>query len=488
MNISLKIKIALSFLLIDTFVLIILTMGYLSQTSYLKLISDINNKEFPNTISIMEFDKTILNIHQNFSNAMISTSRNYFTEALQEADNDYNQANRLLDTLIEINKDDSIILSRLNEIKTELNIFYDFGKKTTSSYLREGKNSGNIYSLNGITKKITSPLKQLVDNNKLKLKNKIDFMITAISADIQAIIIFGIIIWLLTIIIGYLFTKTIVKIVNESHETASIFSNSTNEISQSAQSFSSTAQNLSNTTSEQASNIEEITSSMEEISTNIAQNSENSKNTNLLAKKTAEQAEEGGQAVSETVIAMDKIADKIGLIENIAYQTNLLALNAAIEAARAGDYGKGFAVVAGEVRKLAEKSQTAAGEITELTSMSVNISKKAGSLLKEIVPNIKMTSGLVEEIYKASDEQSKGVQQINAALTELSEIIQQNAASSEELSSASEELSATTDHLNSNALKLRNKLTSFLTGKKELLRLETEEEARNISHAIEYRK
>mgnify|MGYP000166760953 CR=1 FL=1 len=79
-----------------------------------------------------------------------------------------------------------------------------------------------------------------------------------------------------------------------------------------------------------------------------------------MASKAASEAADGGQAVMQTVEAMKSIADKIGIIDDIAYQTNLLALNAAIEAARAGDHGKGFAVVAAEVRKLAERSQVAA--------------------------------------------------------------------------------------------------------------------------------
>jgi len=135
-----------------------------------------------------------------------------------------------------------------------------------------------------------------------------------------------------------------------------------------------------------------------------------------LATRAATEAAEGGDAVKATVVAMKQIAQKIGIIDDIAYQTNLLALNAAIEAARAGEHGKGFAVVAAEVRKLAERSQVAAQEIGTVASSSVELAEKAGRLLDQIVPTIRKTSDLVQEITAASEEQSSGVGQINAAV------------------------------------------------------------------------
>ncbi|WP_240189504.1 methyl-accepting chemotaxis protein [Azonexus hydrophilus] len=203
---------------------------------------------------------------------------------------------------------------------------------------------------------------------------------------------------------------------------------------------SATAQSLSQASSEQAASVEETTASLEQMTASVNQNTENAKITDNMATKSAKEAGEGGEAVGKTVDAMKSIADKIGIIDDIAYQTNLLALNAAIEAARAGEHGKGFAVVAAEVRKLAERSQVAAQEIGELAGSSVKMAERAGNLLDEMVPSIQKTSDLVQEIASASQEQSTGVAQINSAMGQLNKATQQNASASEELAATAEEL------------------------------------------------
>lgn len=208
-----------------------------------------------------------------------------------------------------------------------------------------------------------------------------------------------------------------------------------------AREISKTSQSLSQGASSQAAGVEEVSASIEEMAGSIKQNSENSRVTDQIATKAAEEAKDGGRAVTETVNAMKAIADKIGIVDDIAYQTNLLALNAAIEAARAGEHGKGFAVVAAEVRKLAERSQVAAQEIGDLASSSVKQAERAGALLQEMVPAINRTSDLVQEITAASNEQTNGVAQINQAMMNLNQQTQQNAAASEELAATAEEMS-----------------------------------------------
>lgn len=211
-------------------------------------------------------------------------------------------------------------------------------------------------------------------------------------------------------------------------------------VSSGSRELSSSAEQLSQGATEQAAAAEEVSASMEEMTSAIRQNADNAQQTEKIAKKSAEDAKEGGDAVEKTVSAMKDIAGKISIIEEIARQTNLLALNAAIEAARAGEHGKGFAVVAAEVRKLAERSQTAAGQISHLSSSSVEIAERAGQLILKTVPDIQKTADLVIEINAASSEQNKGVEQINKAIQQLDTVIQQNASASEEASTTSENL------------------------------------------------
>ncbi|EPM3972995.1 methyl-accepting chemotaxis protein [Vibrio vulnificus] len=222
------------------------------------------------------------------------------------------------------------------------------------------------------------------------------------------------------------FLEKLQKIMQDIHYSVESISHSTSEVS-------STSQMLSTTSSQLAASVEETSASLEQMSSSISMNTENSKVTNSIATQSSAEASDGGKAVNDTVSAMAAIAEKIGIIEDIAYKTNLLALNAAIEAARAGEHGKGFAVVADEVRKLAERSQLAAQEISSLADSSVKVAQHAGDMLNRMVPNIQKTADLVQEITAASTEQSTSVAEINRTVSQLDSIAQKNASASEEL-------------------------------------------------------
>ena len=223
------------------------------------------------------------------------------------------------------------------------------------------------------------------------------------------------------------------------------------QVSSASSQVSASAQTLSQGTSEQAASVQETTSSLEEMSASITQNAENSRQMEQMALRGAVDGDESARSVDDTVDAMRSIAEKISIVEEIAYQTNLLALNAAIEAARAGDHGRGFAVVATEVRKLAERSQAAAREIGGLAASSVKVAERSRALLAALVPSIRKTADLVQEVAAASSEQSSGVAQINRALSHVDQITQRNASSAEELSSTAEEMASQADAMRQQA-------------------------------------
>jgi methyl-accepting chemotaxis protein len=193
---------------------------------------------------------------------------------------------------------------------------------------------------------------------------------------------------------------------------------------------------------------------MEQMTSTVKQNADNAGQANQLAVAARDQAERGGEVVTQAVRAMQdineasrRIADIIGVIDEIAFQTNLLALNAAVEAARAGEQGRGFAIVATEVRSLAGRSATAAREIKELIQDSVRkvqdgslLVTQSGETLEKIVASVKKVSDIVAEIAAASREQSSGIEQVNRAVTQMDQITQQNASLVEQATTSSQDM------------------------------------------------
>ncbi|HEY0957317.1 MAG TPA: methyl-accepting chemotaxis protein [Roseateles sp.] len=213
-------------------------------------------------------------------------------------------------------------------------------------------------------------------------------------------------------------------------------------------------QDLSQRTEQTASSLEVTSSSMGQLTGTVRQSADNAQTANQLASSAADVAHRGGSVVQQVVDTMNdiaasskRIADIIGVIDDIAFQTNILALNAAVEAARAGEQGRGFAVVAGEVRSLAGRSAAAAKEIKTLIGASVErvesgarLVQDAGSTMGEIVGAVQRVTDIMGEISAGATAQSQGIDDVNRAVTQVDDMTQQNAALVEESAAAAESL------------------------------------------------
>lgn len=222
---------------------------------------------------------------------------------------------------------------------------------------------------------------------------------------------------------------------------------SAQDVAQRSREMRAVAEQMSNSATQQASATEEVSSSMQEMAANIRQTADNAKLAENMANQSSQDARAGKQAVDEIIAAMEKIADRIFVVQEIASQTNMLSLNATIEAAKAQEYGKGFTVVASSVRDLARQSREAADEIRSLVHSCVGLSSQAGDVLQRLVPSSEKTADLVQEICAASQEQSNGVSHVNTAIQQLDSVTQHNAATAEQVAATAETLTMRSDAL-----------------------------------------
>ena len=473
-------KLGLSFAIVITLTLIAFTMTFVALKSVEQSTEQVEKESLPFLIVAHEMTTHIVNLQQWLTDVSATHNADGFADA-DAAVKDFKDGMAKFRAMFR-EENNNKALQQLDGLESAFDQLNEVGTRMANAYMKEGLTAGNVImgNFDAASEKLQDDMAWLRELQSAEAyKNAKDILARVKSVErIQLLI--GSIAMVFSILLAFFLSRMLTTAMREAlhvanrlaegdltvqvetsskDETGQVLSALKNmlkklrqvvgevtaasdNVAAGSNELSSTAQTLSQGAAEQAASIEETSSSMEEMTANIQQNTDNAKSTQTISQKAAIDGKEGGDAVLQAVMAMKEIAAKISIIEEIARQTNLLALNAAIEAARAGEHGKGFAVVAAEVRKLAERSQTAAGEIGQLSASSVEVSEKAGNIINKLVPDIQKTAELVQEIAASSAEQSNGASQVNQALQQLDQVIQQNAGASEEMAATSEELSA----------------------------------------------
>lgn len=480
-NLRISTRFALAFVLLG--IIMLTGVIFLGRASYLNLdsIKKVNRHHLPPTVKLTALEKEIVQVQHWLAAISASRDSGGYTKGFTEAEKHYQSAAKLADDL---KKAIPAKKKEIDNIQNQMNSFYTVGKTMARAYIDNGPQSGNQYmqQFESLAEQLSSSVVNLVQLKEEHLKTELESIESQQRYNIYVLVImFGLVLLFSAALIWFQsrgirksvgsieqvidkmadgeipphknlnarnefdhILQSVLNLGKKLNETIQdIQSNAENTASASTE-LSSIAQTISLGATNQAEQVQSMATMMAQVKEEIGDNINSAKE---VAQKTASLVETGARTVEKTVAAMNDIAEKIQIINDISSQTNLLALNATIEAARAGEQGKGFAVVASEVGKLAEISGKAATEILEMSAENVKISEEASGIFKKIFENIKTSSDLVNTISESSESQGQKIERTREAISEIETLTQDNAAASEELASTAEQLSAQAENM-----------------------------------------
>ncbi|MGE8186193.1 methyl-accepting chemotaxis protein [Pseudomonas sp. NPDC086278] len=292
------------------------------------------------------------------------------------------------------------------------------------------------------------------------------------STAVNGIIVVSVVAALLTVLLAWLLTRSIVTPLNRAVQAAETIAGGNltkvieidgkdeparllgalsvmqanlrktiEQIAGSATQLGAAAEELSTVTEEasrglqqQNNEIEQAATAVNEMTAAVEEVARNAVSTSEASSESTQAAREGRNRVVETVDAIQTmthdvqntsvlieglaaqgrdIGKVLDVIRAIAEQTNLLALNAAIEAARAGEAGRGFAVVADEVRALAHRTAQSTQEIEKMVAGIQNGTGEAVSSMQQSNQRTQSTLEMARAAGVALEQITQSIHLIN---------------------------------------------------------------------------